>query len=148
MPTQAKNAATVYQYAEFSTGPPLEDVIRHPQTGELVDLTGATVAISIAWSMPHGSYYTSPRDRIVDEQPAVVDADQVNNTGKVAWTPGTTVGVDALTPPGTFLYQWYVTFTSGEYDGQEWIIPGNTYKPLVIRARVGGRAYNPGGSTP
>ena len=142
MPTQARTDTQVYQYIEFSTGPPLEDYLRHPQTGELLDLTGATVSISIAWSMPHGSYYTSPRDRIVDESPAVVDPDQTTNPGHVSWNPGTEIGVDALTPPGTFLYQWYVTMT----DATLWIIPGNTYQPLTIRARVGGRAYNPGGS--
>jgi hypothetical protein len=66
----------------------------------------------------------------------------VNNKGKVSWTPGTEVDVDALTPPGEFLYQWYVEWSGGDYDGQLWVIPNNTYDPLIIRARVGGRAYN------
>jgi hypothetical protein len=145
MPSQTKTTKPpVYQYVEFATGPPLEGWIRNPNTDELVDLTGATVTISIAWAMPHGSYYRSPRDQIVTRQPAVVDPDQINNKGKVAWTPGETEGVDALTPPGSFLYQWYVQWpSSGDYADQLWTIPNNTYDPLIIRARVGGRAYNP-----
>ena len=140
MPTQTQQGSTVYQYIEFSTGPPLVKTLRHPQTGDPLDLTSATgVTISIAWSMPRGSYYTSPRNQIVTEQACTI-TDATN--GVVSWTPGTEVGVDALTPPGTFLYQHNATFD----DGTEWILPAGTYEPLTIRSRVGGRAYNPGGS--
>lgn len=137
MPSQTKQGSSVYQYIEYSTGPPLEKQLLHPQTGEPIDLTDATsVTISIAWAMPHGSYYTSPRDRIVSEQPCDIDDAA---TGWVSWTPGTTKDVDALTPPGTFLYQHEINFN----DGTEWVVPSNTYEPLIVRARVGGRAFNP-----
>jgi hypothetical protein len=46
--------------------------------------------------------------------------------------------VDALTPPGQFLYQFKVKYPTGG----EQTIPPNTYLPLVIKTNVGGRAYN------
>jgi hypothetical protein len=107
--------------------------------GNPIDLTGSTVVIAIAWSMPHGSYYYSPRDRIVDDDPCVVDPDQINNTGFVEWFPGQPDSDTALTPPGSFLYTFEITYQSGETQ----IIPENTYMPLIIRGRVGGRAFNP-----
>ena len=139
MPSQTQTTQPVAQYIELSTGPPLVSYLRDPRDNELIDLTGATVTISIAWAMPQGSYYTSPRDRIVSEDACTVDPDQTTNPGKVSWVPGTTVGTDALSPPGSFLYQHEVTMT----DGTEWVIPSNTYQPLIIRSRVGGREYNP-----
>lgn len=135
MPSQTKGAL-MKQYIEYATGPPLSQVLLHPDTGEPIDLTDAdTVTIAIAWSMPHGSYYTSPRDRIVDEDLVDIVNDPL---GLVAWTPGEDENVNALTPPGQFLYQFTVNWD----DGTRWILPNNTYDPLVIRARVGGRAYN------
>ena len=107
--------------------------------GNPIDLTGATVVIAIAWSYPHGSYYYSPRNRIVDDDPCVVDPDQILNTGFVTWFPGTEKNVDALTPPGQFYYTFEVTYQSGETQ----IVPENTYMPLIIRSRVGGRAFSP-----
>ena len=102
------------------------------------------MTISIAFAMPSGTYYTSPRDQIVSYSPCVVDPDQTEegNRGWVSWTPGNRGPEDDLTPPGQFLYQFDVTYP----DGGEQTIPPDTYLPMVIKTRVGGRAYNPGGT--
>jgi hypothetical protein len=94
----------------------------------------------VSWSSPHGSYYTSPRDRIIDQQPCVIDPDQVTNPGRVRYTPGIEAHVDAMSPPGAFNYQHEVTY--GVSGGTQ-TVPANTYQPLIVRSKVGGRAYNP-----
>jgi hypothetical protein len=137
MPAQTVRAKTVY-FTEYDTAPALRACLKDGQD-EPIDLTSATVAISIAFAMPRGSYYTNPRQIIVPYAPCVVDPDQVANTGWVSWTPGPTDGVDALTPPGQFLYQFTITYPGG---GSQ-TIPSDTYLPLVIKTRVGGRQANP-----
>ena len=137
MPSQVAGSTAVY-YIEFDTAPPLRACLKDGQD-EPIDLTGASVTISVAFAMPRGSYYTSPRDNIVHNSPVTVDPDQVENTGFVAWSPGTVIGTDALTPPGEFLYQFEVTYQ----DLTVQTIPPNTYLPMVIKTKVGGRANNP-----
>ncbi len=136
MPSQTTSAGTVY-YVEFDNAPPLKACLRDGN-GDAIDLTGATVTISIAFSMPRGTYYTSPRDQIVKRSPVDVDPDQVNNTGDISWTPGAQGDDDALTPPGEFLYTFEVTYP----DGTKQTLPADTYQTLIIRTPVGGRSLN------
>jgi hypothetical protein len=138
MPAQNAQGGAVY-YVEFDTAPDLEACLRDGK-GDPIDLTGSEVFISVAFAMPRGSYYTSPRDQIVMRSPVAIDPDQSEGgrRGWVAWTPGTEVGVDALTPPGQFLYQFKVKYPNGG----EQTIPPDTYLPMVIKTNVGGRAYN------
>lgn len=136
MPAQTNQAGTVY-YVEFDTAPPLAACLKDGN-GDEIDLTGATVTISIAFSMPRGTYYTSPRDQIVFRSPVTVDPDQVNNKGDISWTPGAQGTDDALTPPGEFLYTFEVTYQ----DGTKQTIPANTYQTLIIKTPVGGRSLN------
>ena len=137
MPAQTVQGKAVY-YTEFDTAPPLQACLRDG-AGNPIDLTGCEVDISIAFTLPRSSYYTAPRDVIVPYAPVDIDPDQINNTGWVSWSPGTDEGVDALTPPGQFLYQFRITYQ----DGSIQTIPANTYLPLVIKAKVGGRSQNP-----
>lgn len=143
MPAQTKGATapTVF-YVEFDTAPAMVSDLVDEETGEPIDLTevGTTVVINVAWSSPHGSYYTSPRDRIISQQPCVIDPDQVTYPGRVRYTPGETKDVDAMSPPGQFNYQHEVTY--GVTGGTQ-TVPANTYQPLVVRSKVGGRAYSP-----
>ena len=143
MPAQTKGATapTVF-YVEFDTAPAMVSDLVDEETGEPIDLTevGTTVVINVAWSSPHGSYYTSPRDRIISQQPCVIDPNQVTYPGRVRYTPGETKDVDAMSPPGQFNYQHEVTY--GVTGGTQ-TVPANTYQPLVVRSKVGGRAYSP-----
>ena len=136
MPAQTANASTVY-YVEFDTAPPLRACLKDG-AGDPIDLTGAGVTISIAFAMPRGTYYTSPRDQIVKRSVVTVDADQVANTGFVSWTPGAQDTDDALTPPGEFLYTFEVTYQ----DGTKQTLPANTYQTMIIKTPVGGRSLN------
>jgi len=136
-PAQTTKGGAVY-YIEFDTAPKLEQCLLDGE-GNPVDLTDATVTISIAFAMPRGSYYTSPRDHIAVYSPCVVNPDQVNYRGWVSWTPGDPDSDSALTPPGDFLYQYTVTYDDGGVQS----FPPNTYLPLVIKTKVGGRSINP-----
>ena len=138
MPAQTTSAETVY-YVEFDTAPDLvvclKDKFENP-----IDLSGAAVTISVAFAMPRGTYYTSPRDQIVKRSDCVVDPDQTEegNRGFISWTPGAQNEDDALTPPGEFLYTFEVTFPNG---GKQ-TIPADTYQTMIIRTPVGGRSLN------
>ncbi len=138
MPAQTTGADTVY-YVEFDTAPPLRACLKDGQ-GDPIDLTGSEVTISIAFAMPRGSYYTSPRDQIVKRGAVVVDPDQVNNKGFVTWTPepqdSSLEGI--LSPPGEFLYTFEVIYQ----DGGKQTLPANTYQTLIIKTPVGGRSLN------
>ena len=138
MPAQTTGADTVY-YVEFDTAPPLRACLKDGQ-GDPIDLTGADVTITVAFAMPRGTYYTSPRDQIIVRSEVDVDPDQVNNKGFVSWTPepqdSTEEGV--LTPPGEFLYTFEVTYQ----DGGKQTIPANTYQTMIIKTPVGGRSLN------
>lgn len=136
MPAQTVLGAGSTYYSEYDTAPDLTRCLLDG-AGNPIDLSGATVTISIAWSSPHGDYYRSPRNRIVDQDPVEVDPDQINNTGFVAWTPGAQGTDTALTPPGQFNYIFNITYQ----DGSTQTIPANTYLPLVVRAPVGGRGF-------
>jgi len=129
MPTQQTRTPRVVQRSEFDTRPITKQLL--DEYDEPMDLTGATVTFSMAFAMPRGTYYTSPRDQQIFEQPCVID-DAAN--GWVTFHPGTTKDVDALWPPGNFLYQFIVTVN----DGSVWVVPENTYWPLHIITRVGG----------
>jgi len=138
MPAQTTQAETVY-YVENDTAPDLEaclkDKFKNP-----IDLSGAEVTISIAFSMPRNTYYTSPRDQIVFRSPCEVDPDQTEDgrRGFVTWTPENRGIEDRLTPPGQFLYTFQVTFP----DGSHQTIPANTYETMIILTPVGGRSLN------
>ena len=138
MPAQTSGADTVY-YVEFDTAPPLRACLKDGQ-GDPIDLTGSTVTITVAFAMPRGTYYTSPRDQIIVRSEVDVDPDQINNKGFVSWTPepqdSTEEGI--LSPPGEFLYTFEVIYQ----DGSKQTIPANTYQTLIIKTPVGGRSLN------
>ena len=136
MPSQTAKSGTVF-FVEFDNAPALTETLKNLD-GEAIDLTDATVTISVAFSMPRGTYYTSPRDQIVKRSPCVVDPDQVANKGVVHWTPGAKGDDDALTPPGEFLYTFEVTYL----DSTKQTVPQNTYFTLIIKTPVGGRSLN------
>ena len=139
MPAQTTAAETVY-YVEGDTAPNLEaclkDKFRNP-----IDLSGATVTITIAFSMPRNDYYTSPREQIVLDSPCVVDPDQSEDgrRGFVTWTPENRGPEDALRPAGQFLYTFGVTYPDGSFQ----TIPANTYETMIILSFVGGAANQP-----
>ncbi len=136
MPAQSSKQRRTVHRMDLDTRPIRTQLF--DENDEPLDLTGATVTISIA---PTGSYLGFeflPRTQIVTEQPCVVDPDQVNNIGWVSWTPGTTNGIDALTPPDRYQFQYIVTMT----DGTEWIVPDDYYLTLNVKDRVGGRFHN------
>ena len=138
MPAQTSGADTVY-YVEFDTAPPLRACLKDGQ-GDPIDLTGSTVTITVAFAMPRGTYYTSPRDQIIVRSEVDVDPDQINNKGFVSWTPepqdSTEEGI--LSPPGEFLYTFEVIYQ----DGGKQTIPANTYQTMIIKTPVGGRSLN------
>ena len=136
MPSQTSAAPTVY-YVEFDTAPPLRACLKDGQ-GDPIDLTGAEVTITVAFTMPRQDYYTSPRDQIVVRSAVTVDPDQVANKGYVSWTPGAQGEDDALTPPGDFLYNFEVTYQ----DGTKQTIPPISYQTMHIQTPVGGRSLN------
>lgn len=126
MPAQTTAAETVF-YVENDTSPDLELFVRD-SAGALVDLTGTTVKLYIAWAS--WSHYYSPWGRIVDGATMTVDPDQVTNKGRVSWTPGE----GDLSPAGSFHYRIEITYG----DGTKGRFPKNTQLPMVIRAQVGG----------
>ena len=137
MPAQTTSAGTVY-YVEFDTAPLLRACLKDGN-GDAIDLSGSTVTISVAFAMPRGTYYTSPRRQIITRSPCVIDADQseTGNRGFVSWTPENRPE-DILTPPGEFLYIFEVTYG----DGRRQTIPANTYMTMIIKSPVGGRSLN------
>ena len=138
MPAQQGDAHTVY-YVEYDTAPALRRCLTDTN-GDPIDLTGASVTISIAFTMPRGTYYTSPRDQIVLKSPCTVDPDQSEDgkRGWVSWTPGAKGTDYTLSPPGEFLYTFQITYP----DTTVQTVPANTYQTLIIRTPVGGRSFN------
>jgi len=136
MPAQTTTLETEYR-VEYDTAPNIRKQLKNID-GEPIDLTDATVTISVAFAMPRGTYYTSPRDQIVKRSACVVDADQINNIGYVDWTPGVQGADDTLSPPGEFLYTFEITHAGGGIQ----TVPQNTYYTLIILTPVGGRSLN------
>ena len=129
MPVQTSAAQVVY-YAQFDTAPALVALLTDG-AGNPVDLTGASVTIRIAYG--RYSYFYSPTRAIVDDFPCfVTDA----LAGEVEYRPA----ADHLDPPGEFQYTFEVTYP----DLTRQTFPPNTYLPLIIRTRVGGRPGSPG----
>ena len=99
MPVQTSAAQVVY-YSQFDTAPALVALLSDGAATP-VDLTGATVTISIAYG--RYSYFYSPTRRIVSNFPCfVTDA----LLGEVEYRPDP----DHLDPPGEFQYTFEVTF--------------------------------------
>ena len=139
MPAQTSNASTVY-YVEFDTAPKLRACLKDGQ-GDPIDLSGSTVTITVAFAMPRGTYYTSPRRQIIIRSEVVIVTPQTgDNIGFVEWTPepqdSEKEGI--LSPPGEFLYTFEVTYG----DGGKQTIPANTYQTMIIKSPVGGRSLN------
>lgn len=133
-PAQTTSAGTVY-YSQNDTAPPLRACLKDGQ-GNPIDLSGgATVTMTVAFSMPRGSYYTSPRKQIITRSPCVVDPDQseAGNRGFISWTPENRPQ-DILEPAGEFLYNFEVIYS----DGGRQTIPANTYQTMIITSPVGG----------
>ncbi len=140
MPAQTTSAGTVY-YVEFDTAPKLRACLKDGQ-GDPIDLSGATVTISVVFAMPRGTYYTSPRRQIITRAAVVVDPDQTEagNRGFVEWTPEPqdSPNEGILSPPGEFLYTFEVIYQ----DGGKQTLPANTYQTMIIKSPVGGRSLN------
>ena len=136
MPAQNPGATSqTAHYVEGDTAPPLRRQLLNGDGSpmELVLATGVT--ISIAWGIYHGSYYVSPRDRIVSESPCIIETvAMAGEDGWVRWSPG----LGDLSPPGVFHYTFEVTWQ----DGTTQTVAPNTYEPMKIASRVGGRAFN------
>lgn len=135
MPAQISGGGAVY-YTEFDSAPSLEQCLIDG-AGQPIDLTGALVTISIATALGMSPYWHGPVGLIVDRSPCVVDSDQTidGKRGWITWTPSNRGPEDDLTPVGQFLYTFGIIYP----DGGEQTIPPNTYLPLVIKERVGGR---------
>ena len=138
MPAQTNQNKTEY-YVRLDTAPPLQRCLK--QGDEPIDLTGATVTISISYAMRSGGFVLFPRDLIVFESPCVVDPDQTEDgrRGWVSWSPPE----NALTPAGRYLFSFQVTYI----DGTHQTVPANTWLPLVIQPKVGGPLVNSGASS-
>lgn len=132
MPAQdVRVTSTVAYYKEGDTAPALRRQMQNPD-GSVISLEDAdTVTIAIAWSSPHGSYYTSPRNRIVSDGPCIIEA---GTDGWVNWWPQP----GDLGPPGQFNYEFTINWNNDTHQ----IVASNTYDPLIIRSQVGGRAWN------
>lgn len=131
MPAQTTASRVVY-YSENDTAPDLVALLEDGD-GNAIDLTGASVAITIAYAK--ADYFYQPTAKIVDAYACVPDPDQVTNTGIVRYTPA----AGHLTPPGAFLYVFEVTYSGGGVQ----TLPANTYLPLIIRTPVSGSIEGP-----
>jgi len=138
MPAQGTSTGTVY-YVEYDTAPPLRACLKDG-SDEPIDLSGAEVTITVAFTMPRQDYYTSPRKQIIVRSPCVVDPDQVNNKGFISWHPEPqgSVNEGILSPPGDFLYNFEVTYQ----DGTRQTVPPISYQTMHIQTPVGGRSLN------
>lgn len=128
MPAQ-QPGATVAQYSENDTAPNLRRQLKDGE-GNPIDLTGATVTITIGWMTWNTSAYYAPTKKIVEESPCVPDPDQIANTGWVDWVPS------GLTPPGDYGFTFKIIYPGGGLQ----TIPPNTYEPFHINSPVGGRS--------
>lgn len=128
MPAQVAAAKTTF-YSENDTYPPLAAQLLDGNNVP-IDLTGATVTISIAYA--RYSYYYSPTKKIVDADNCAI-TDAVN--GKISWTPS----AGQLTPPGSYLYNFAITHAGGGIQ----TVPANTYLTMVVRAPVAGQGGAP-----
>lgn len=144
MPAQSTVANQEF-YVENDTAPPLTRQL-FEDDGEPIDLTGSEVTISIAFTFPRGSYYTSPRDQIVTRAPCVIVGDPTE--GRVAYSPRAEGEPDDafppellfkhdMSPPGEYLYHFTIT----QSDGRSRHYPRQNYLPMRINAPVGGRFY-------
>jgi len=137
-PAQTNQNTTAY-YVRLDTAPPLTRCLK--QAGHPIDLTGATVTISISYAMRSGGFVLFPRDLIVFQSPCDVNDDQTEDgfRGWVSWSPPE----NALTPSGRFQYTFEVTYQ----DGTHMTVPQNTWLPMVIQPKVGGPLVNSGASS-
>ena len=135
MPAMGQRNTAVF-YGECDTAPKLRRCLLDGG-GNPIDLSGCTVTISVAQALELENYYIQPTGRIVNDSPCVI-ADQTvpENLGWISWTPGACDSDSALTPPGQYLYQFAITYQDGGLQR----IPADTYLPMVIRTRAGGRA--------
>ena len=138
MPAQLNQNKTQY-YARLDTAPPLMRCLKGG-SGEPIDLSGATVTISISYAMRSGGFVLFPRDLIVREKDCdILDQTVEKNLGWVSWTPDE----GDLTPSGRFQYTFEVTYQ----DGTHQTVPPNTWLPMVIQPKVGGPLVNSGASS-
>ena len=134
MPAQVVGATSKTAfYVEGDTAPALRRQLLDGNQDPINLDDAESVVINIAWSNPKGSYYRSPRNWIVLDGPCIVE-DQNDSEGWVRWNPAE----GDLTPPGSFAYQFAITWNNGTYQ----TVSSVTYEPMVIRSRVGGRAFN------
>lgn len=129
MPSQTTSLGLV-EYALYDTAPPLRAQLVDGD-GIPINLTGAAVVINV--SPTQGTYGTSDPTRLVSAAPCVVDPDQVNNTGFVAWTPGIT----ALDRFGAYSYNFEVTYA----DNTRQTISPKAENVLIVRFPLGGTKY-------
>ena len=128
MPAQTTNQQ-VPIYGWGDTAPPLYGTLQDGD-GNPIDLTGATVTITIAYQTLGTSFYYSPSQILIDGASATVDPDQVTNTGLVYWAPQ----AGDLEIAGNFRYRWTVTYADSSVQS----FPSNTYLPLIVTSPTGG----------
>lgn len=128
MPAQLNQNQTQY-YARLDTAPPLTRCLKDG-SGNPINLTGASVTISISYAMRKGGFVLFPRDLIVRESPCIVEDQDGDLEGWVRWSPFE----GALTPSGRYQYTFEVTFQ----DGTHMTVPPNTWLPMVIQPKIGG----------
>jgi hypothetical protein len=129
MPAQT-TALGLVEYAMFDTAPPLVAQLVDGD-GDPINLTNATVVINV--SPTNSTYGTSDPTRLIDGASVDVDADQVNNTGFVSWTPSST----ALDRFGSYSYNFEVTFA----DNTRQTVSPKAENVLIVRFPVGGTKY-------
>lgn len=124
MPTQTPTTTGTAYYNEGDTYPPLVRQLLDSD-GEALDLTTAT-AVTITIAHAPGDYYYSPYTKLVDRSACTITTAA---QGIIQWLPGSGV----LTPPGTYLYSFEVTFPGGVQT-----VPAHKYEVMVIKSRPGG----------
>ncbi len=145
MPSQTSRVQNQEFFIEGDSAPPISKQL-FEDDGTPVDLTGSTVTVSIAFTLPRGSYYTAPREQIVTKAPCVVVGDPTE--GRVEYHPRKkgdpeddslpdVLNKDDMSPPGEFLFHFTIT----QVDNRTRHIPRQTYFPLKIKTPVGGREY-------
>lgn len=140
MPAQLNQNKAQF-YARLDTAPPLTRCLKDGSDNP-IDLSGATVTLSIAYAMRRGGFVLFPRDIIVRESLCTYNDDQSEDGGYrgwVYWTPPE----GALTPSGRFQYTYEITFQ----DETHMTVPPNTWLPMVIQPKIGGPLVNSGGSS-
>ena len=130
MPAQTPVRVNTAYYSQWDTAPDLRRQLLEAD-GSAIDLTAAT-AVKIHIAHGRGDHYYSPYTPPVPWDDC--DIESPATTGYVTWTPGETIGVNALWLPGQFDYQFLIIWS----DATRQTLGPNTYEKLHVRTRPGG----------